>query len=74
LRTSATCCRWRCASRSKLSSRLPNPNALSLPRHKAILTALLAHDPLAAQQATLVQLQETREDLSEVLGSEHALL
>jgi len=52
----------------KLSSLLPNTSALSLPRHKAILTALLARDPLAAQQATLVQLKETREDLSEVLG------
>src|SRR5206468_2176934 len=51
----------------KLSSLHPNTHALSLPRHKAILTALLNRDPLAAQQATLVQLQETREDLSEVL-------
>lgn len=52
----------------KLSSRHPNTHALSLPRHKAILTALLARDPLAAQQATLVQLQETGEDISAVLG------
>lgn len=53
----------------KLSSRLPNTHALSLPRHKAILTALQNRDPLAAQQATLVQLNETRDDLSEVLAS-----
>ena len=53
----------------KLSSKHPNTHALSLPRHKAILTALLNRDPLAAQQATLVQLKETREDLSEVLES-----
>ena len=53
----------------KLSSLLPNTNALSLPRHKAILIALLARDPFAAQQATLVQLKETREDLTEVLGT-----
>ncbi|MEO7338977.1 MAG: FadR/GntR family transcriptional regulator [Caldimonas sp.] len=53
----------------KLSSLHPNTHALSLPRHKAILTALLNRDPLAAQQATLVQLNETREDLSEVLES-----
>ena len=52
-----------------LSSKLPNTHALSLPRHKAILTALLARDPLAAHQASLVQLQETREDLAEVLGT-----
>ncbi|EHR72173.1 transcriptional regulator [Burkholderiales bacterium JOSHI_001] len=53
----------------KLSSLHPNTHALSLPRHKAILTALLNRDPLAAQQATLVQLKGTREDLSEVLES-----
>ena len=43
--------------------------ALSLPRHKAILTALLARDPLAAHHATLVQLDETREDLGMILQS-----
>jgi DNA-binding FadR family transcriptional regulator len=53
----------------KLSSQHPNTHALSLPRHKAILTALLNRDPLAAQQATLVQLKETREDLSVILDS-----
>ena len=58
----------------KLSSKLPNTHALSLPRHKAILTALLNRDPLAAQQATLVQLQETRDDLSEVLELGHGLI
>jgi DNA-binding FadR family transcriptional regulator len=52
----------------KLSSLHPNTHALSLPRHKAILTALLNRDPLAAHQATLVQLKETRDDLSEVLA------
>jgi len=51
----------------KLSSLHPNTHALSLPRHKAILTALLARDPLAAHQATLVQLKETGEDLSAVM-------
>lgn len=52
----------------KLSSQLPNTHALSLPRHKAILTALLNRDPLAAHQATLVQLRETREDLTMILA------
>jgi DNA-binding FadR family transcriptional regulator len=51
----------------KLSSLHPNTHALSLPRHKAILTALLARDPLAAHQATLVQLKETAEDISAVM-------
>ncbi len=53
----------------KLSSKLPNTHALSLPRHKAILTALLNHDPLGARQATLVQLEETRLDISRILDS-----
>ena len=58
----------------KLSSLHPNTHALSLPRHKAILTALLNRDPLAAHQATLVQLKETRDDLSEVLDSSSGLV
>jgi DNA-binding FadR family transcriptional regulator len=51
----------------KLSSQHPNTHALSLPRHKAILTALRNRDPLGARQATLVQLEETGDDLSSVL-------
>ena len=58
----------------KLSSLHPNTHALSLPRHKAILTALLSRDPLAAQQATLVQLKETRDDISAVLESGNGLI
>jgi DNA-binding FadR family transcriptional regulator len=54
----------------KLSSTLPNTHALSLPRHKAILTALVHRDALAARQATLVQLEETREDISRILDTE----
>jgi DNA-binding FadR family transcriptional regulator len=53
----------------KLSSKLPNTHALSLPRHKAILTALQNRDPLSARQATLVQLEGTRDDLSIILES-----
>ena len=53
----------------KLSSRLPNTHELSLPRHKAILTALQNRDALAARHATLVQLEETVEDLSAVISS-----
>jgi DNA-binding FadR family transcriptional regulator len=53
----------------KLGSKHPNTHALSLPRHKAILTALLNRDALGARQATLVQLEETREDLSMILHS-----
>lgn len=54
----------------QLTSKLPNTHALSLPRHKAILTALLHRDALAARQATLVQLEETRGDISRVLDSD----
>ncbi|HEU5294706.1 MAG TPA: FadR/GntR family transcriptional regulator [Burkholderiaceae bacterium] len=53
----------------KLSSRHPNTHALSLPRHKAILTALQNRDPLAAHQASLVQLKETGDDISEIIAS-----
>ena len=53
----------------KLSSKHPNTHALSLPRHKAILTALLHRDPLAAYQASLLQLKETGDDISEILAS-----
>lgn len=52
-----------------LSSQLPNTHELSLPRHKAILTAIRNRDPLGARQATLVQLQETDDDLSNVLSA-----
>ncbi|HSW04278.1 FadR/GntR family transcriptional regulator [Aquabacterium sp.] len=51
----------------KLSSQLPNTHALSLPRHKAILTALQNRDPQGARQAALVQLEETGGDLSIVI-------
>lgn len=52
-----------------LSSQLPNTHALSLPRHKAILTALCNRDALGARQATLVQLEKTGDDLSAILSS-----
>jgi DNA-binding FadR family transcriptional regulator len=54
----------------KLSSRLENTHQLSLPRHKAILTALQNRDALAARQATLVQLDETVGDLSAVISTD----
>lgn len=53
----------------KLSSRLPNTHALSLPRHKAILSALLARDAAAAHQATVLQLDATQLDLSAVMST-----
>ena len=53
----------------KLSSRLPNTHALSLPRHKAILAALQSRDAAAARQATLLQLDETEMDLTAVIST-----
>jgi DNA-binding FadR family transcriptional regulator len=53
----------------KLSSKHPSTHALSLPRHKAILTALLARDSLGARQATLVQLDAALDDISVVLSA-----
>lgn len=51
----------------KLTSRHPDTHALSLPRHKAILTAIQSRDPLGARQASLVQLDNARADAERVL-------
>lgn len=53
----------------KLSSQLPNTHALSLPRHKAIITALMNRDASSARQASFVQLEETRDDINQILTS-----
>lgn len=55
----------------KLTSRHPATHVLSLPRHKAILTALRNRDPLSARQASLIQLESARADADSVL--EHQL-
>lgn len=52
----------------KLTSRHPNTHALSLPRHKAILTAIEHGDALAARQASVVQLDNARADANSILG------
>lgn len=53
------------------SIQLTSPNAiahaLSLPRHKAILTAIAHRDPQAARQAALLQLELTAQDLASLL-------
>jgi len=51
----------------KLTSRHPDTQALSLPRHKAILTAIQSRDPLGARQASLVQLENARVDAESIL-------
>jgi DNA-binding FadR family transcriptional regulator len=57
----------------RLTSRHPDTHALSLPRHKAILTALQNRDPLGARHASLVQLENARADAASILevGSHH---
>jgi len=52
----------------RLTSRHPNTHALSLPRHKAILTAISHRDALAARQASIVQLDNARADAHSILG------
>jgi DNA-binding FadR family transcriptional regulator len=52
----------------KLTSRHPNTHALSLPRHKAIFTAIEHRDALAARQASVVQLDNARVDANSILG------
>jgi DNA-binding FadR family transcriptional regulator len=52
----------------KLTSRHPNTHALSLPRHKAILTAIEHRDALGARQASVVQLDNARVDANSILG------
>lgn len=51
----------------RLTSRHPDTHALSLPRHKAILTAIQSRDPLGARQASLVQLESARVDADSIL-------
>jgi DNA-binding FadR family transcriptional regulator len=51
----------------RLTSRHPDTHALSLPRHKAILTAIESRDPLGARQASLVQLESARVDADSIL-------
>ncbi|WP_322102402.1 FadR/GntR family transcriptional regulator [Paraburkholderia sp. J41] len=52
----------------KLTSRHPNTHALSLPRHKAIFTAIAHRDALAARQASVVQLDNAKADANSILG------
>lgn len=54
----------------RLTSRHPDTHALSLPRHKAILTAIQNRDPLGARLASLVQLDNARADAESILELE----
>jgi len=54
-----------------ITNRRPSPDiqCLSLPRHKAILTAIQNHDALAARHASLVQLEDTRLAMHTVMNT-----
>jgi DNA-binding FadR family transcriptional regulator len=56
----------------KHSNQRPNLHELALPRHKAILTAIENRDALGARHATLVQLDDARNALNVVLGTDPA--
>ncbi|MGE7991050.1 FadR/GntR family transcriptional regulator [Pseudomonas sp. NPDC089554] len=51
-----------------ITNRRPDIQALSLPRHKAILTAIKNRDALGARHASLVQLDDTRVALDAVMN------
>lgn len=50
----------------KLTSRHPDTHKLSLPRHKAILTAITNNDTLAAREATIRLLADSRDDFDQL--------
>lgn len=50
----------------QMTSLRPNLQSHSLPRHKAILTAIENKDPLSARHASLVQLDDTRVAYDEI--------
>ena len=51
-----------------ITNRRPDIQGLSLPRHKAILTAIQNRDALGARHASLVQLDDTRVALDTVMN------
>ena len=54
------------------TSRKDGPRS-SLPLHRAVLDAVIAHDPDAAETAILVLIDGAREDIEEVLASHRRL-
>ena len=47
--------------------------ALSLPLHRAVLDAVIAHNPARAERAIIKLIDGAREDIEEVLGSRRRL-
>jgi DNA-binding FadR family transcriptional regulator len=57
----------------ELSTAKPDGPAQSLPLHRAVLDAVIARDPLAAERAALVLIDGAYRDMQEVLASRRAL-
>jgi len=57
----------------EISTSKANGPALSLPLHRAVLDALIARDPVAAEAAVVILIDSAREDIDEVLGSRRTL-
>ena len=57
----------------EISTSRPDGPANSLPLHRAVLDAVIAHDPKRAEKAILVLIDGAREDIEEVLASRRRL-
>lgn len=57
----------------EISTRRKNGPAISLPLHRAVLDAVIAHDPNAAEKAIRVLIEGARQDIEEVLASRRKL-
>lgn len=60
------------AASIKLSSSYPGARTNSLPRHRAVLDGIRAHDPVSAHAAMVRLLQDTRDDIERVLALKSA--
>jgi len=57
----------------EISTTKPDGPTLSLPLHRAVLDAVIAHDPDVAERAILRLIDGARQDIEDVLGSRRRL-
>jgi DNA-binding FadR family transcriptional regulator len=57
----------------EITTTRPNGMALSLPLHRAVLDAVIARAPDAAEKAVLILIDSVREDIETVLDSNQKL-
>ena len=57
----------------EISTTKPDGPALSLPLHRAVLDAVIAHDPAKAERAVIRLIDGARQDIEDVLGSRRRL-